>query len=91
MAKLGPAEIKAALADVPEWKKRGSTIRRTREFRDFAEAMKFAIAVAKAAEKMNHHPDFEIQWNKVTLTLTTHSAGGLTKKDFDLAQKTDRL
>ena len=53
--------------------------------------MKFVNKVAKAAEKANHHPDIDIRWNKVTLTLATHSEGGLTKHDFDLAKKIDAL
>ena len=53
--------------------------------------MKFVNAVAKAAEKACHHPDIDIRWNKVTLALTTHDAGGLTEKDFDLARKFDRI
>jgi 4a-hydroxytetrahydrobiopterin dehydratase len=91
MAKLNPSQIKTALARVPDWKKLGITITRTFEFRDFVAAMKFVNAVAKLAEKAWHHPDIDIRWNKVTLTLTTHSEGGLTKKDFKLAKQFDRL
>ena len=54
-------------------------------------AMKFVNAVADIAEKSQHHPDIDIRWNKVTLALSTHDAGGLTKKDFDLATQFDRL
>ena len=91
MAKLTPKEIKEALADVPGWKKRGSEITRTCKFKDFAEAMKFVNQVSRAAEKANHHPDIDIRWNTVTLVLATHSEGGLTRKDFDLAKKIDDL
>ncbi len=91
MKKLSPAEIKSALATVPEWKKKGSVISRTYEFLDFVAAIKFVNAVAKAAEKANHHPDIDIRWNKVTLALTTHDAGGLTENDFELAAKVDAL
>ncbi len=91
MAKLTPKQIKEALPAVKEWKKRGASITRTFEYKDFAEAMKFVNKVAKAAEKANHHPDIDIRWNKVTLTLATHSEGGLTKNDFDLAKKIDAL
>jgi 4a-hydroxytetrahydrobiopterin dehydratase len=53
--------------------------------------MKFVNQVAKAAEKANHHPDIDIRWNTVTLVLATHSEGGLTRKDFDLARKIDGM
>ncbi len=89
--KLSPAEIKSALATVPDWKKKGSLIARTYEFADFVAAIKFVNAVAKAAEKANHHPDIDIRWNKVTLAFTTHDAGGLTENDFELAGKSDNL
>ena len=91
MAKLKASQIKAALPKVPEWKKRGDTIARTFQFKDFVVAVKFVNAVAKLAEKAWHHPDIDIRWNKVTLTLTTHSEGGLTEKDFKLARQFDRL
>lgn len=91
MKKLSPAEIKSALATVPDWKKKGSLIARTYEFADFVAAIKFVNAVAKAAEKANHHPDIDIRWNKVTLAFTTHDAGGLTENDFELAGKSDNL
>jgi 4a-hydroxytetrahydrobiopterin dehydratase len=91
MPKLTPAQIKSALATVPDWKKQRAAIVRTVEFKDFVAAMKFVNAVAKVAEKASHHPDIDIRWNKVTLALTTHDAGGLTEKDFDLARKFDRI
>ncbi|MEN9575535.1 MAG: hypothetical protein RL514_3390 [Verrucomicrobiota bacterium] len=91
MTKLTPAQIKAALPSVPHWQRKASTIRRTFEFKDFVVAIKFVNAVAKAAEKAWHHPDIDIRWNKVTLVLSTHDAGGLTEKDFALAAKFDRL
>ena len=58
---------------------------------DFPEAMKFVNAVAEIAEQAQHHPDIDIRWNKVTLALTTHDAGGLTEKDFALARACDEL
>ncbi|MCX8092156.1 MAG: 4a-hydroxytetrahydrobiopterin dehydratase [Verrucomicrobiae bacterium] len=91
MPKLNSSQIRAALAAVPDWKKRGQAITRTFVFKDFAAAMKFVNAVARRAEKAWHHPDIDIRWNKVTLTLTTHSEGGLTEKDFELARQLDRL
>ncbi len=91
MKKLTPTQIKAALPAAPQWKKAGATIKRTYEFKDFPAAVKFVNAIARLAEKAWHHPDIDIRWNKVTLTLSTHDAGGLTEKDFALAQKFDRL
>lgn len=91
MPKLTPSQIKAALRAVRKWKKRGKTISRTYAFKDFPAAIKFVNAVARVAEKAWHHPDIDIRWNQVTLTLTTHDAGGLTEKDFALAQRFDRL
>ena len=91
MKKLTAAEIKTALATVPDWKKKGATIARTFQFKDFPAAIKFVNALARLAEKANHHPDIDIRWNKVKLTLSTHDAGGLTTKDFALAKKFDAL
>ena len=91
MPKLTPSEIKNALRAVPNWKQRGKLISRTVEFEDFPAAIRFVHAVARLAEKAWHHPDIDIRWNKVVLTLTTHDKGGLTDKDFALAEKFDRL
>jgi 4a-hydroxytetrahydrobiopterin dehydratase len=91
MPKLTPTQIKAALGVVPDWKKTGATITRTLVFKDFPAAIRFVNTVARLAEKAWHHPDIDIRWNKVTLTLTTHSEGGLTEKDFKLARQFDRL
>jgi len=91
MAKLTSTQIKTALTAVPEWKKKGAAISRTYQFKDFPAAIKFVGAIARLAEKAWHHPDIDIRWNKVTLTLTTHDAGGLTRKDFALAKKFDRI
>ena len=66
-------------------------ISRTFEFKDFPAAIKFVEAVAALAEQAWHHPDIDIRWNKVTLALTTHDAGGLTEKDFTLAKQFDGI
>jgi len=89
MPKLTPAQIKTAMASVPNWKRKGAVITRTYQFNDFVAAMRFVNAIAKLAEKAWHHPDIDIRWNKVTLALTTHDQGGLTQKDFALAKKID--
>jgi len=91
MAKLKSVQIKAALGVVPDWKKTGASITRTFAFKDFPAAIRFVNAVARLAEKAWHHPDIDIRWNQVALTLTTHSEGGLTAKDFKLARQFDRL
>ena len=91
MKKLKASKIKTALAAVPEWKRRRDTIARTYQFKDFPAAIKFVEIVAALAEQAWHHPDIDIRWNKVTLTLTTHDAGGLTENDFKLAQQFDKV
>jgi 4a-hydroxytetrahydrobiopterin dehydratase len=91
MPKLSTVEIRTGLKDLPEWTKRNKTIARTYQFKDFVAAIKFVNAVAKLAEKAWHHPDIDIRWNQVTLILTTHDQGGLTRKDFNLARQIDRL
>ena len=89
--KSNAAQIKSALAKIPDWKKEDALISRLFQFEDFPAAMKFVNAVAELAEQAWHHPDIAIRWNKVTLALTTHDAGGLTQKDFDLARQFDQL
>lgn len=91
MKQLSVADIRAALIAVPGWKKRGAVITRVFEWTDFAAAMRFVNAVARLAEKAGHHPDIDIRWNRVTLRLTTHDAGGLTTRDFALAKRIDEL
>jgi 4a-hydroxytetrahydrobiopterin dehydratase len=71
--------------DVPGWENSGDRLRRELEFEDFVEAFGFMARVALLAEKANHHPDWSNSWNKVTIELTTHDAGGLTDNDRDLA------
>lgn len=89
--KMTDAQKQSELAALPQWARRGEIISRTFEFADFPEAMKFVNAVATIAEQVQHHPDVDIRWNKVTLALTTHDAGGLTQKDFAMARKCDSL
>jgi len=91
MELLTEDEISARLGGVPGWARQGSSITTTVTRSDFREAMLFTGAVAYLAEQASHHPDILIQWNKVTLTLSTHSAGGLTAADFGLAAKISSL
>jgi 4a-hydroxytetrahydrobiopterin dehydratase len=76
---------------VPAWSRHGKEIRRTFVFEGFREAVAFVNRVAEAAETVNHHPDIDIRWNRVSLVLSTHSKGGLTHLDFDLAETIDDL
>lgn len=89
MAILTGAQREAFAAAHPHWKAHGEAITRTFEFADFAEAMGFVTRVAVAAERVFHHPDIDIRWNKVTLTLTSHDVGGLTERDAELAARVD--
>jgi len=89
MPKLKASEIRKALTRTPEWREAHNAITRTYVFKDFPAAIRFVDNVAVLAEKAEHHPDIDVRWNKVTLTLTTHDAGGLTMKDFKLARRFD--
>ena len=84
-------QIKVHLSALHGWQRKGSEITKAYEHKDFVRAMGFVNAVALVAEKANHHPDIDVRWNKVILTLSTHSAGGLTEKDFKLAGEIDAL
>ena len=83
--------IAERLAGAPGWTRAGGTLVRTYDRGDFAGAMRFVNAVAAAANAANHHPDIAISWSRGGLTLTSHDAGGLTDRDFDLAAAIDRL
>jgi 4a-hydroxytetrahydrobiopterin dehydratase len=84
-------EIKEAIKDLPAWEVEGKNIERTFEFEDFAQAIDFVNGIAELAEEADHHPDFDVRYNKVRVVLSTHSKGGLTDMDFDLAEKIDTL
>jgi 4a-hydroxytetrahydrobiopterin dehydratase len=86
MIPLTETEIRERLAQVAGWERRGQEITRSFSFPDFKGAMAFVNRVATLADAMDHHPDIDIRYSKVTLTLTTHDAGGLTARDFALAQ-----
>ena len=89
MSPLGDAEVAGELVRTPGWTRSGKTIERTYRFLDFKEAMVFVNRVAALAERANHHPDVTIRYNEVTLSVWTHSDGGLTPKDFALARSID--
>jgi len=90
-ARLSDAEIQARLASLPGWSLAEGKLRRKFEFTDFSEAFGFMSRAALVAEKMDHHPDWSNVWNRVTVELSTHDAGGLTKLDFELAAAMDRI
>lgn len=88
---LSDEEIEAGLAGLTGWARAGDSITTTVGLADFRAAMMYVGAVAYLAEEAGHHPDILIQWNRVTLTLSTHSAGGLTGADLALAQRISAL
>jgi 4a-hydroxytetrahydrobiopterin dehydratase len=92
MGALSDSEIEQRLADLPSWQRGdGQTIERDLKFDDFRAAIAFVDAVAELAEEANHHPDILVHgWNKVRLSLSTHSEGGLTGADFTLAARIDK-
>jgi 4a-hydroxytetrahydrobiopterin dehydratase len=82
---LDDEEIEQRLDELGDWEREGTEISKVFEFDDFAGSIKFVNAVAKMADRYDHHPDIDIRYAKVRLTLSTHSEGGLTPIDFDLA------
>jgi 4a-hydroxytetrahydrobiopterin dehydratase len=91
MQVLDQQSIKTKLESLTEWSEIQGSIQRTYKFNDFLESIAFVSKVADLAESRQHHPDILIRYNKVTLTLSTHDAGGITEKDFDLATASDAL
>ena len=89
MGRLSDQEIQERLKALAGWELAEGEIRRVYTFGSFKSAMAFVSKVADLAEGMNHHPDILVQYNEVTLTLTSHDAGGLTGRDFRLAGKID--
>ena len=83
---LTDTEIQERAKQLEGWTVEGKELRLTRKFKDFVEAIAFVNQLVEPAEAAGHHPDLEISYNKVTVSLTTHDAGGLTSQDFDLAQ-----
>jgi 4a-hydroxytetrahydrobiopterin dehydratase len=89
MARLSDQEIEQALTECDGWSRDGDAIVKDFDRGDFAGSVDFVNAIAPSAEEMNHHPDLEISWSKVKVKITTHSEGGLTGNDFELARKVD--
>jgi 4a-hydroxytetrahydrobiopterin dehydratase len=91
MMLLSNAEIEARLAELPGWERRGEAISKSFKRGDFVGSVDFVRQLVEPAEEMGHHPDLEISWDTVTVTISTHSEGGLTAADFELAGKVDAL
>lgn len=89
--RLSETEISKELQSLPGWKIEDGQLRRTYRFENFVEAIAFVNLLVEPAENANHHPDLAISYNRVTVSLITHDAGGITQKDFDLAQIVSRL
>jgi 4a-hydroxytetrahydrobiopterin dehydratase len=88
---LDPATVDAALARGMGWEREGAVLVKVHTGRAFADALAYVNAVGELAEQMDHHPDIDIRWNRVTLRLTTHSAGGITEADLELGRRIDAL
>jgi len=91
MRALTAKQVSLHLRAVPHWSKRAQTILRTFKFEGFLKAIDFVNRIARKAQKLNHHPDIDIRFDKVTLKLTTHDEGGITEKDFSLALQCDEV
>ena len=91
MPTLSPDAAQSRLAQLPGWQIESGELVRTFEFKDFVAALAFVNKVGTLAERAGHHPDIDIRYNRVRLALVTHSAGGLTEKDFDLAAQAQSL
>jgi 4a-hydroxytetrahydrobiopterin dehydratase len=86
---LSDEEISSRLAELEGWERDGDRIRKTFECGDFVGSVEFVKSLVEPAEGMGHHPDLELSWDKVTISITNHAAGGLTSSDFELAAKID--
>ena len=89
--RLSDLEIQRALGSLPGWARRGDVLTKTFTFKRFSDGIDFVQRVARAADRMNHHPDIDIRYTKIVCTLSTHSAGGITAKDLALAAEIERL
>lgn len=88
---LDANEIDQALTGLPGWQRDGDTLRFVHEASDFPTAIRIVDRVADEAEQMNHHPDIDIRWRTLTFVLSTHSAGGITQLDIELANRISRI
>lgn len=91
MNRLDDNEIERALGELEGWERSGDAIRKEFDRGDFVGSVEFVRAIVEPAEEMGHHPDLSISWSTVAVTITTHSEGGLTASDFELARRIDGL
>jgi 4a-hydroxytetrahydrobiopterin dehydratase len=91
MALLEDSEIERRLGDLPGWEREGDAITKTFERGDFVGSVRFIDSLVEPAESMNHHPDLEMSWNEVKVSITNHAEGGLTEADFALAGEIEAL
>jgi 4a-hydroxytetrahydrobiopterin dehydratase len=91
MALLNDDQIRERLEGLEGWEREGDSIKKDFKLEDFKGSVDFVNRLTPVAEEMNHHPDLEISWNTVTVSISTHSEGGLTENDFELAGKIDSL
>lgn len=91
MARLSDEEIDQRLSALAGWEREGGAIKRAFKLDDFKGSVAFVNRLTPEAEEMNHHPDLAISWNEVTVTISTHSEGGLTANDFELAGRIDQV
>jgi 4a-hydroxytetrahydrobiopterin dehydratase len=91
MSKLSTEQIAVYLNKLPYWKFENNTLTKVFHRKDFKDSINFVLALADLAEKLNHHPDLHIQYDRVTIILTTHDSKGVTGKDFLLAQQIESL
>jgi 4a-hydroxytetrahydrobiopterin dehydratase len=89
--KLSDLEIQRALGGLPGWSRRGDVLTKTFTFERFADGIAFINRVAKAADEMNHHPDIDVRYTKITVVLSTHDAGGITQSDLQLAERIEKV
>ena len=91
MARLSDSDIDGQLSRLDGWERDGDAIVKRFDRGDFKGSVDFVNRLTPDAEELNHHPDLEISWKTVTVTVTTHSEGGLTERDFELARRIDAL
>ena len=89
--KLSDLEIQRALGGLPGWSRRGDTLTKTFAFERFTDGISFINRVAKVADEMNHHPDIDVRYTKITIVLSTHDAGGITQSDLELAERIEKV
>jgi 4a-hydroxytetrahydrobiopterin dehydratase len=91
MPLLSDDDVRARLEGLEGWERERDTIRKEFSFKDFVGSVDFVNRITSLAEELGHHPDLSISWNKVTVSLSTHSEGGLTASDFELAERIEQV